>query len=102
MFLLRSRGSAIVRECLRPTSSPPADPRDLADATAYALCFQGRKRVHNADDGAHINSPRPDPAEPCSRGRRGKDERAEIYPESDSELHAFRNARIVKFACSAP
>ena len=28
----------------------PADPRDLADALAYALRFQGRKRVHNADE----------------------------------------------------
>jgi hypothetical protein len=28
----------------------PADPRDLADALAFALRFQGRKRVHNADE----------------------------------------------------
>ena len=28
----------------------PADPRDLADAIAFALRFQGRKRVHNADE----------------------------------------------------
>ncbi len=28
----------------------PADPSDLADAIAYALRFQGRKRVHNADE----------------------------------------------------
>jgi hypothetical protein len=28
----------------------PADPSDLADALAYALRFQGRKRVHNADE----------------------------------------------------
>jgi hypothetical protein len=27
-----------------------ADPSDLADALAYALRFQGRKRVHNADE----------------------------------------------------
>ena len=27
-----------------------ADPRDLADALAYALRFQGRKRVHDADE----------------------------------------------------
>ena len=28
----------------------PADPRDLAEALAFALRFQGRKRVHNADE----------------------------------------------------
>src|SRR5271154_3678843 len=28
----------------------PADPGDLADALAFALRFQGRKRVHNADE----------------------------------------------------
>ncbi len=28
----------------------PAEPSDLADALAYALRFQGRKRVHNADE----------------------------------------------------
>ncbi len=28
----------------------PTDPRDLADALAFALRFQGRKRVHNADE----------------------------------------------------
>jgi hypothetical protein len=28
----------------------PADPRDLADALAFALRYQGRKRVHNADE----------------------------------------------------
>jgi hypothetical protein len=28
----------------------PADPRDLVDALAFALRFQGRKRVHNADE----------------------------------------------------
>ena len=27
----------------------PADPRDLADAIAFALKFSGRKRVHDAD-----------------------------------------------------
>jgi hypothetical protein len=27
----------------------PADPSDLADAVAFALRFDGRKRVHNAD-----------------------------------------------------
>jgi len=28
----------------------PADPRDLAEALAYALRFHGRKRVHHADE----------------------------------------------------
>ena len=28
----------------------PADPSDLAAALAYALRYQGRKRVHNADE----------------------------------------------------
>jgi hypothetical protein len=28
----------------------PADPTDLANVLAYALRFQGRKRVHNADE----------------------------------------------------
>lgn len=28
----------------------PADPRDLADALAFALRFEGRKRVHQADE----------------------------------------------------
>jgi hypothetical protein len=27
-----------------------ADPRDLAEAIAFALRYQGRKRVHNADE----------------------------------------------------
>ncbi len=28
----------------------PADPADLADALAFALRFEGRKGVHNADE----------------------------------------------------
>jgi hypothetical protein len=28
----------------------PANPSDLAAALAYALCYQGRKGVHNADE----------------------------------------------------
>ena len=28
----------------------PADPSHLADALAFALRFEGRKRVHNADE----------------------------------------------------
>ncbi len=35
-----------------PDAEPltPADPSDLASALAFALRFQGRKRVHNADE----------------------------------------------------
>lgn len=32
------------------TPADPADPADLAAALAFALRFQGRKRVHNADE----------------------------------------------------
>ena len=34
------------------TDSPlrPADPADVADALAYALRYDGRRRVHHADD----------------------------------------------------
>jgi hypothetical protein len=28
----------------------PADPKDLADTVAFALRFEGRKRVHQADE----------------------------------------------------
>ena len=28
----------------------PASPEDIADALAFALRFEGRKRVHNADE----------------------------------------------------
>ncbi len=35
-----------------PDAEPPtpAEPSDLASALAFALRFQGRKRVHNADE----------------------------------------------------
>jgi hypothetical protein len=33
-----------------PEKLTPADPGDLASALAFALRFQGRKRVHNADE----------------------------------------------------
>jgi hypothetical protein len=48
--------SCFVHETRLPSSLPdadkltPADPSDVADALAYALRFQGRKRVHNADE----------------------------------------------------
>jgi hypothetical protein len=31
-------------------SLSPATPEDVADALAFALRFQGRKRIHNADE----------------------------------------------------
>ncbi len=35
----------------RPARHPlPATPEDVTDALAFALRFQGRKRVHNADE----------------------------------------------------
>jgi hypothetical protein len=37
-------------QCPTPTSSRPPDPADLAAALAFALRYQGRKRVHNADE----------------------------------------------------
>jgi hypothetical protein len=33
-----------------PDTLMPADPSDLAAALAFALRFEGRKRVHNADE----------------------------------------------------
>ena len=33
-----------------PDRLTPAEPRDLADAIAFALRFEGRKRVHHADE----------------------------------------------------
>jgi len=33
-----------------PDKLTPAVPRDLADAIAFALRYQGRKRTHNADE----------------------------------------------------
>src|SRR5271165_1543005 len=50
-FLLCSRFAVIVHKMTE--SAPgltPADPTDLANVLAYALRFQGRKRVHNADE----------------------------------------------------
>jgi hypothetical protein len=38
---------------------PPADPCDLANALAFALRCQGRKRVHNAEIMAEIVAKRP-------------------------------------------
>jgi hypothetical protein len=38
------------RQAARRDKLTPADPRDLADVLAYALRYQGRKRVHNANE----------------------------------------------------
>jgi hypothetical protein len=35
---------------LDPDKLTPADPKDLADTVAFALRFEGRKRVHQADE----------------------------------------------------
>ena len=43
--MLRSPSSADADDKLTP-----ADPSDLAAVLAYALRYQGRKRVHNADE----------------------------------------------------
>ena len=48
--MLRSLASAIVLPCPTLTSSRPPTPSDLAAALAFALRYQGRKRVHNADE----------------------------------------------------
>ncbi len=51
MFLLRSSVSAI-RPPMPDAADKllPAHPSDLAAALAFALRYQGRKRVHNADE----------------------------------------------------
>ena len=50
LFLLRSRGLAIVPPMADHEILMPADPADLAGALAYALRYKGSKRVHNADE----------------------------------------------------
>jgi hypothetical protein len=48
--LLCSSRLAIVMPMADPDILTPADPTDLAAALAFALRYQGRKRVHNADE----------------------------------------------------
>ena len=48
MFLLRSHRSAIVR-AMPEDKLKPAEPGDLAESIAFALCFSGRKRVHDSE-----------------------------------------------------
>ncbi len=51
LFLLCSNLSAILSRVSDPADKlTPADPRDLAEALAFALRYQGRKRTHNADE----------------------------------------------------
>ncbi len=51
LFLFRSTDAAIIPRMTDPAERlTPASPDDLADALAFALRFQGRKRVHNADE----------------------------------------------------
>ncbi len=50
-FLFRSPAAAILRRMTDPGERlTPASPDDLADALAFALRFQGRKRNHGADE----------------------------------------------------
>jgi len=37
-------------QCPKRQNASLPQAEDVADALAFALCFQGRKRVHNADE----------------------------------------------------
>ncbi len=51
LFLFRSTDTAIIPRMSDPAERlTPASPDDLADALAFALRFQGRKRNHGADE----------------------------------------------------
>jgi hypothetical protein len=50
LFLLCSSRRVYARPMPDPEKLTPANPDDLASALAFALRFQGRKRVHNADE----------------------------------------------------
>ena len=41
---------ALVSSAAMDDKLTPADPKDLADTVAFALRFEGRKRVHQADE----------------------------------------------------
>src|SRR5262249_15025841 len=41
---------ALVSSAVMDDKLTPAEPRDLAEAIAFALRFEGRKRVHQADE----------------------------------------------------
>jgi hypothetical protein len=48
-FVLETFSSLVFSEVMDDKFTP-ADPRDLADAIAFSLRFEGRKRVHQADE----------------------------------------------------
>ncbi len=50
MFLFCSEPTTILPLMSDPAALEPATPEDLIAALAFALRFQGRKRVHNADE----------------------------------------------------
>lgn len=50
LFFLCSLLSATLIRCPRTATLTPASAQDVADALAFALRFQGRKRTHNADE----------------------------------------------------
>jgi hypothetical protein len=50
MFLMCSHGQDSVPACPMNSNSAPATPEDLVDALAFALRFEGRRRVYHADD----------------------------------------------------
>ena len=52
MFSLRSRPAADYRPAMPDSVDKltPAELRDLADAIAFVLRFEGRKRAHQADE----------------------------------------------------
>jgi hypothetical protein len=51
-FVLAPFQSSLYRDAMPDAAEKltPADPSDIAAALAFALRFQGRKRVHNADE----------------------------------------------------
>ncbi len=48
--MIRSSAGAIVRHMFDADKLTTADPSDVASALAFALCFHGRKRAHDADE----------------------------------------------------
>ena len=49
-FSIRSHSPPILFGRRTIATNSPATAEDLGDALSFALCFQGRKRVHNADE----------------------------------------------------
>ena len=50
MFSTCSNRRLLFRDHARRTRLRPATPDEIADALSFALRYQGRKRVHHADD----------------------------------------------------